>query len=163
MGHRIAIMSAGVLQQVGPPGDVYARPANVFVAGFIGNPPMNLLDGTVETSGDTMVVVVDGARVELPPALAALVVTHDVTDVVLGVRPEDLAVDPDGSLRATVAVVESLGHERHLVCERAEGDLVTSRVVGEGSLPAVGQEVGLAIDAAAVHLFDRTTGRRIGP
>mgnify|MGYP001320154733 CR=1 FL=1 len=163
MGHRIAIMSAGVLQQVGPPAEVYARPANVFVAGFIGNPPMNLLDGTVEVGGTTSTVAVGDARVELPAALADQVAHAGATDVVLGVRPEDLTVDPAADLRATVAVVESLGHERHLVCERPGGELVTSRVLGEGSLPAVGDEVGLSIRADGVHVFDRATGLRIGP
>jgi multiple sugar transport system ATP-binding protein len=163
MGHRIAIMSAGVLQQVGPPGEVYARPANVFVAGFIGNPPMNLLDGTVEVLGDTLAVTVDGTQLVLPASLAAQVVAADVTDVVVGVRPEDLSVDPSASLRATVAVVESLGHERHLVGERADGSLITVRIQGDDPLPDVGHEVGLAVDARAVHVFDRTTGRRIGP
>jgi multiple sugar transport system ATP-binding protein len=163
MGHRIAIMNAGVLQQVAPPAEVYARPANVFVAGFIGNPPMNLLDGTVRTEGDATTVVVDEAVVVLPADLAALARSADATDVVLGVRPEHVQVDPDGALNGTVAVVEALGHERHLVCTRPDGSLMTVRVTGPTGPEAVGDELTLSIDAAEVHLFDRASGTRIGP
>jgi ABC-type sugar transport system ATPase subunit len=156
-------MNAGVLQQVAPPAEVYARPANVFVAGFIGNPPMNLLDGTVRTEGDATTVVVDEAVVVLPADLAALARSADATDVVLGVRPEHVQVDPDGALNGTVAVVEALGHERHLVCTRPDGSLMTVRVTGPTGPEAVGDELTLSIDAAEVHLFDRASGTRIGP
>ena len=135
MGHRIAIMQAGVLQQVAPPDEVYAKPANTFVAGFIGNPPMNLLDGS-----------------RLPG--------HG-PEVIVGVRPEHLHVDPEGPLTGAIAVVESLGHERHLVCRIGE-DLVTARVPEVvGVAYRVGDEISLAPDPAELHLFDRATGLRI--
>ena len=164
MGHRIAIMAGGVLQQVAPPDEVYARPANTFVAGFIGNPPMNLLDGE---RGEPGSVRVDGAAVTLAPGLAEQLAASEADDLVVGIRPEHLAVDAGAALRGTVAVVESLGHERHLVCRRADGAMVTVRVGGTDDPDhvsfAVGDEVGLQIAAEHVHLFDRTSGERIGP
>ena len=163
MGHRIAIMDAGVLQQVAPPAEVYARPANVFVAGFIGNPPMNLLDASVHTEGDATRVRVDDEVLALPAGLAAQARAAEATEVVLGVRPEHVRVDPDGGVAGTVAVVEALGHERHLVCSRPDGSLVTVRATGPTGPEAVGDELTLSIDPAQVHLFDRASGTRIGP
>jgi multiple sugar transport system ATP-binding protein len=171
MGHRIAILDQGVLQQVGPPGEVYARPANVFVAGFIGNPPMNLLAG--EVAADGAQVAVDGARIPLSPELAAQARAAGAGEVVVGIRPEGLAVrvgagsdadtDVGGAIRGTVEVVESLGHERHLVCARDGDEAVVVRVPGDWAAPEPGTEVGLVLDPAAVHLFDRASGARIGP
>src|SRR4051794_8294636 len=105
MGHRIAVMRDGLLQQVGPPQEVYDRPANLFVAGFIGTPPMNIIPArfVTGTSGGTL----DG--------------------VVVGVRPEHLSFGTDGQLLATVTLVESLGHERNVGCRLADGTLVIVR------------------------------------
>ena len=90
MGHRIAVMSRGVLQQIGPPQDVYARPANLFVAQFIGSPPMNTVAGRVARVGDALVVELPGGRAPLPADLAAAVEQRGLTEVVIGVRPESL-------------------------------------------------------------------------
>ena len=163
MGHRIAIMSAGALQQVAPPDDVYARPANTFVAGFIGNPPMNLLAGTVADDGRA--VAVGPATVPLGAGLAAAVAAAGHREVVVGVRPEHLTLAEGSPLRATVAVVESLGHERHLVC-RGPGDVLVTVRLGDADPTdhQVGDEVGLRIDADRVHLFaGDERGDRIGP
>ncbi len=136
MGDRIAIMDHGVLQQVGPPQEVYARPANLFVARFIGTPPMNTIPG------------------ELVGASAS---------VVIGVRPEHLHLDggADG-LSATVAVIESLGHERHVICRLADGTTVIIRQSTETDGPRTGTEVVLRYEATDVHRFDASTGARIG-
>jgi multiple sugar transport system ATP-binding protein len=162
MGHRIAIMDKGVLQQVAAPDEVYARPANTFVAGFIGNPPMNLLAGQLRRDGATLSVATDGTELVLPAALAELV-PADQADVVIGIRPEHIALDAGATLRGTIAVVEALGHERHLVCRRPDGAMVTVRAAGGDADAQVGDEVGLAIDAANLHLFDAASGRRIAP
>jgi multiple sugar transport system ATP-binding protein len=163
MGHRIAIMDKGVLQQVAAPDEVYARPANTFVAGFIGNPPMNLLPGRVQRNDDGSVSVsTDGTVVPLTSELGgALGASAD--EVVVGVRPEHLALDPGAPLRGTIAVVEALGHERHLVCRRSDGSMVTVRAAGAEGEASVGDEVGMAIDPAHLHLFDAASGSRIGP
>ncbi len=161
MGHRIAILEGGVLQQVGPPDEVYARPANTFVAGFIGTPPMNLLDATVDGAGSTPAISVDGTALAVPGALAELV--RGSTAAVVGVRPEHVTLDDASALRGVVAVVEALGHERHLVCRRPDGSLLTVRSAGADGDLQVGDEVGLLLDPEHLHLFDATSGARLGP
>ena len=139
MGHRIAIMSDGVLQQVGPPQAVYAEPANVFVARFMGAPPMNTLPGPVVGEG---------------------------ADVIVGIRAEDLELEPVGTaggdsntIDATVSVVESLGHERHVIC-RVGDELVTVRRGSTEPVPEPGAAVRLRFVPAEVHRFDAATGAR---
>src|SRR5262252_3103584 len=90
MGHRIAILDRGVLQQIGAPQDVYARPANLFVARFIGSPPMNTVTGRVAAEGEAAVAVLPGGRVPLPEPLAAALGERGIEEVVVGVRPEEL-------------------------------------------------------------------------
>jgi multiple sugar transport system ATP-binding protein len=115
MGSRIAIMHEGRLQQVGRPQDVYRRPANLFVAGFIGSPAMNLLDARVERRDDELIVTCATGEFRLEPSQQEALRPHEGAAVVLGVRPEhlDLAgpgVEAAGVLRATVDTIESLGH-----------------------------------------------------
>ena len=131
MGHRIAIMRDGVLQQVGPPQEVYDAPANLFVASFIGTPPMNTVPGKVVPGADgTLAVSLPGAEVALPADLAARLAERNVADVVIGVRPEHVLLRADGVLPAEVVVVESLGHERHVICRLVDGTMVITRQSG---------------------------------
>ncbi|MFN8037349.1 MAG: ABC transporter ATP-binding protein [Acidimicrobiia bacterium] len=159
MGHRIAIIADGRLQQVDPPQAVYERPANLFVARFIGNPPMNTVEGRIGNDGGP-VLDAAGTRIPLPDALAAAGAGRD--GVVLGVRPEHLGLAADGPVPATVTVIESLGHERHLVCRLADGQMVIVRQESEEPAPASGSTVHLAADEHRLHLFDATTGARLG-
>jgi multiple sugar transport system ATP-binding protein len=141
MGHRIAIMSDGALQQVGAPQDVYACPANRFVAEFIGNPPMNTMPGPVIGERD---------------------------DVVVGIRPEHLQlVDATVATAATpgidglVTAVESLGHERHVICRVGPDVPVTVRQSSALAPPSPGQAVRVAYAAGEIHRFDAATGVRV--
>ncbi len=137
MGDRIAIMKDGVLQQVGPPQAVYERPENLFVARFIGTPPMNTIPGELAGAGP---------------------------DIVIGVRPEHLhlgAVTGPG-IDATVAVIESLGHERHVICRLADTTMVIVRQAIGVDPPAANGPVRLRYDAAHTHRFDAVTENRIG-
>jgi multiple sugar transport system ATP-binding protein len=158
MGDRIAIMNGGVLQQVAPPQDVYEKPANLFVARFIGNPPMNTITGTIVDGPEGVAVAVPGGRIPLPAPLARAV-SADGRAVVLGVRPEHLAIG-DGPIAATVSVVESLGHERHVVCRLEDGQLVTARQPSSVTSPSDGTPVRLSFDPDQLHLFDATTETR---
>jgi multiple sugar transport system ATP-binding protein len=160
MGDRIAILDRGVLQQVGPPQAVYDAPANVFVARFIGSPSMNTFDGRVVSEGEGLAVEVPGARLALPAPVAAAVASEGVTGVVLGVRPEHLTIG-DGPVPATVAVVESLGHERHVVCRLADDTLVIARQPSSQAPPTERATVHLGFAPDAVHVFDAVTGRRV--
>ncbi len=137
MGDRIAIMNDGVLQQVGPPQEVYERPTNLFVARFIGTPPMNTIPGALAGAG---------------------------TDTVIGVRPEHLhvGVPTDEGIDATVAVIESLGHERHVICRLADGTMVIVRQATEIVPPAMGDAVRLKFEPAAAHRFDAASEQRVG-
>ncbi len=168
MGHRIAVLDGGVLQQVGAPAEVYDRPANLFVARFIGSPPMNTLPGVIGVSGADLVVDVAGTAVLLSPAAGRTVTAAGVREVVVGLRPEALelidAVHADGgTLPATVSVVESLGHERLVVCRLANSELVVVRQDPRSPGPGIGSVVHLVPDRDAVHLFHPDSGERLQP
>jgi multiple sugar transport system ATP-binding protein len=157
MGTRIAVMSNGVLRQLGAPQDVHDRPADVFVAGFIGSPPMNLLPGQVVASsnGGPPVATVSGGTVPLGAFEPGLNVT-------VGIRPEQLVVAEAGTIEATVSLVESLGHERHLACRLADGSLVIVRQAGSEPAIAIGTPIRLGIARGSdVHVFGRESGTRI--
>jgi multiple sugar transport system ATP-binding protein len=167
MGDRIAVMSLGSLQQVAAPEDLYARPANTFVAGFLGSPGMNLLPGKIGRgpnvigTGDDVTVEVSGGSVPLPPPLR----TAGAGEVVLGLRPESLRIDPLGPLRADVTIVELLGAETHVICTTPDGSRLIVRQPPQAAKPAPGDQVRIAIDPdpAALHLFDAVSTLRLGP
>jgi ABC-type sugar transport system ATPase subunit len=161
MASRVAILESGVLQQVGHPQDVYDRPANLFVARFIGNPPMNTLPATV-AAGDGAGARADVAGGSMPVGPHAGAAGRPV---VLGVRPEHLHLSaPDGpeGVPARVRVVESLGHERLVLCRVAgvEGDVVVQTDAADPR-PDPDEQVRLRCQAADVHLFDPTSTARI--
>jgi len=157
MGDRIGVMSHGVLRQLGTPQDVHDRPADVFVAGFIGSPPMNLLPAEVVASstGGLQMAVVSGGAVPLLGYEPGRRVT-------IGIRPEQLVMASAGTLEASVSLVESLGHERHIACRLRDGTLVIVRQGGSGAGTAIGTPVRLGLaEGAQVHVFDRESGKRI--
>jgi multiple sugar transport system ATP-binding protein len=138
LADRIAVMDAGRIRQLGTPREVFQRPANTFVANFIGSTPMNLLDAAVAGAG----VRVGGAVLTLPEAAQGQVA--DGEPVVLGVRPEYLEVSASGdsgSLHGTVLVVEDLGTSALVSVE--VGDTTVAATVPEGSEPEIGAEVWL--------------------
>ncbi len=147
MGHRIAVMSEGKLQQVAPPEELYARPANVFVAHFLGSPGMNLVEGMLVESGmsgsqvgtgrGTLCVAFPGASVPLPPEVADTV-RGAGPDVVLGLRPEAVHLSPDGPIAASVVIVELLGAETHVICATETGTrLIVRQSAAARSRPSV--------------------------
>jgi multiple sugar transport system ATP-binding protein len=174
MGSRIAILAAGQLQQVGTPRQVHDKPASTFVAGFIGNPPMNLLPGRLVADGDLLAVELAGdpaglggapgvaSRIEIGAATARALGSGAPPEVIVGVRPEHLRIDPAGIIAATVTLVEALGHEYHVGCRTDGGSAVIVRVSDPSSVPHLGDKVTLAV-TGPVHLFERgSPGRRIG-
>jgi multiple sugar transport system ATP-binding protein len=172
MGSRIAVMHEGRLQQVGGPDEVYDRPANLFVAGFIGSPPMNTTAARVVLSDDDVALVVGTGSFQLPAAHGAAVRALGAREVVVGLRPEHLRIG-QGPMKATVRAVESLGHERHVVCELAgtdervddvvPGTLVIVREGTDHPGPRVGEVVGLSAEERHLHLFRADTGERVEP
>ncbi|GII27818.1 ABC transporter ATP-binding protein [Planotetraspora mira] len=135
MADRMAVMESGHIRQIGTPAEVFQRPANTFVAGFIGSTPMNLLDGVVRA--DTLEVT--GCKLAVPQSAEGLL--HDGEKIVYGVRPEYnvYSAEPvDGSLGGNVSIVENLGAS-YLVTLDVNGVLVQA-VVPEGHEPAIGDE-----------------------
>ena len=159
MADRVAVLDAGRLQQVGPPRTVYERPANLFVARFIGSPPMNTLPGTVHVDAGAVSVEVAGGRlaVDVDGGLDGSV--RDGLAVVAGVRPEHLRIG-EGPLAATVRAVEWLGHERHVYCDVDGDPIVVRDSDGDETVTRPGDRISLAARPADIHLFDAvTTGR----
>ena len=154
MADRIVVMEDGHIRQIGAPLDLYDRPANRFVAGFIGSPSMNLLEGKVRVNGSAVVEIGDTA---VPVAGAAGL--SDGQPVVLGVRPEDLHLS-DAGLAAVISVVEPTGSETHVV-SRAVGTEIVS-VFRERHALRPEQAIHLAADPERIHLFDPRSGDRLG-
>jgi multiple sugar transport system ATP-binding protein len=155
MGDRIAILEGGVLQQVGDPLEIYARPANTFVATFIGTPPMNLVQATVR--GDRLV----GDGFSLPTTAHLPTGLADGTGLVVGVRPEHLGIAPtDGTapVETMVEVIEPLGHET-LAHTRLGAELITA-IVGPFTTARAEAPLVLHVALDQLHFFDAATGTR---
>ncbi|MEM9901499.1 MAG: ABC transporter ATP-binding protein [Pseudomonadota bacterium] len=147
MSDRIAVMEGGKLRQFAPPDVVYTEPANRFVAGFIGTPAMNLIDGTLSSEGGAWRF--DGPGISLPcPPLA----DHaDTGPACLGVRPEDIAFG-EGPISGVVQVVEKTGHENIVVVTLANDIRLTGRVPA-GQYWHPGEAIQCQIDVGRAHLF----------
>jgi multiple sugar transport system ATP-binding protein len=161
MGHRIAIMNEGRLQQVGPPQAVYAKPANLFVARFIGSPPMNTVTGRIVSNGAGPQVEICGGCIPLPGALGQAVSAKNLGEVIVGVRPEHLALGDDGPVAATVSVIEALGHETHVICRLEDGQMVIVRIPSSQKPPAELSPVKLSASPDNLHVFDTATEQRV--
>jgi multiple sugar transport system ATP-binding protein len=160
MGSRIAVMKDGRLQQVGPPIEVYRRPQNVFVAGFIGNMPMNLVAATLEDRGRR--VAAAGFALAAPEPLTSAP-GPEGRRVVLGMRPEDLRgpAPPGAAARIAiqVEVCEPIGNEV-VVHGRAGSDAIVC-VQSADRVPEPGDRLDVAVDLSRIHLFDAATGVRL--
>jgi multiple sugar transport system ATP-binding protein len=164
LADRVAIMDRGVLQQVGPPKAVYAKPASVFVAGFLGSPPMNLLNARVTSDDGSPALEVAGtattATGSLATRLAAL--PGDQREVILGIRPEETLIKREpgsGNIAGEVFVVEDLGNERLITLDLG-GQFVVARVPSD--YPAeMGERLWFGFDPDRAHLFDPESQRRL--
>ncbi len=168
MGDRVAVLKDGLLQQCDTPIGLFSRPANVFVAGFIGSPGMNLIPAAV--SGDA--AAVGGVRIPLTPAQRSALTSDRV---VVGIRPEGWAIGSAATgVAAVVEVVEELGSDQYLYCsadiphvevaetaeEREAPHSFTVRAPGMSGWKG-GDKLGLTPQAGALHLFDAATGDRL--
>ncbi|HEV7677021.1 MAG TPA: sn-glycerol-3-phosphate ABC transporter ATP-binding protein UgpC [Candidatus Dormibacteraeota bacterium] len=166
MGDRIAVMNLGVVQQVGTPGELYERPLNRFVAGFIGSPAMNFLTGTVQVQPASVAVRCGDVSLGLagPQAEVARVI-GDGGEIEIGFRPEhlDIAGGNEGvdfaAFPATVDVVEFLGNDNMLHVTAADHDVVA--LVSTRHRLAVGDRIRLGVPMERLHLFDPQTGERL--
>jgi multiple sugar transport system ATP-binding protein len=150
LAHRVAILEKGVLQQLDTPANIYNHPANLFVAGFIGSPPMNVLEGSLTDGRFT--------------CNAGSFGTHSRASgkaVVAGIRPEDgrLAASGQGQLDGEIYASELIGDHTLVTCRC--GDATVTVKADKDFAGAIGQKVGIAFEERAVHLFDTTSGERI--
>jgi ABC-type sugar transport system ATPase subunit len=158
LADKIVVLRAGKVEQIGAPLELYLKPANLFVAGFIGSPQMNFIKARVDavSSEAATVELPGGAQVVLPVAPAAISAgrVRQGDPVTFGARPEHIVHEgPGATLRATVDVVEDLG-ESHLVYSRLpDGTLVTVRANGISDIRR-GAEIPLVVPTEAAHLFD---------
>jgi multiple sugar transport system ATP-binding protein len=153
MGDRVAVLKDGVLQQCASPRELYDRPANVFVAGFIGSPAMNLGNHPVTADG----VSFGGVTVPVPRSAV-----DGLREVTFGVRPEALDLTGDGGIAMTVRLVEELGADAYVHGELEHGEKVVVRVDGR-TPPRHGDRVRVRLrDTSETHLFHPETGLRIG-
>ncbi|MCW5745762.1 MAG: sn-glycerol-3-phosphate ABC transporter ATP-binding protein UgpC [Alphaproteobacteria bacterium] len=160
LGDRVVVMKDGLVQQVGAPLELYNRPANRFVAGFIGSPAMNFLPVTLADTDGSLWAVGPEFRVKPPAAMAGRLRGHTGKAVLLGIRPEDLRVtngaDPaDHTFEATVEVTEQLGSEILLDLTAGPAPMVAS--VEPTVTAKVGDRLRLAFNPDRLHVFDSQT------
>ena len=157
MGHRIAVMNAGRIQQVGTPLEVYDTPANVFVAQFVGTPPMNFFRATVSDGR------LDASSFSLPVPSGRRVTNGQ--KVLVGVRPENILHSSAAGRGATahvqgvVDIVEPVGHEA--IVHLRLGDELLVAAFDSHSMPKVGETIDVVIEIDAMHLFDASTEERL--
>jgi multiple sugar transport system ATP-binding protein len=165
MGTRIAVLKDGVLQQVGSPLEVYERPRNVFVATFIGTPPMNFIAGEIEAGGTA--IRATGFTVPLPEALRPVAARSAGRRALAGIRPEHLHLAGGASapgrhrLDAEVEMVELLGNEAVVHARIGEAPLVAK--AESQRAPKSGARIALDLEPDALHLFDAETEQRLEP
>lgn len=158
MGQKIVVLRDGVVEQVGSPLDLYDRPANVFVAGFIGSPAINQLDGVVcQHDGKFWAQLDEGIKLPLPENMDV----KDGEKIVYAIRPEHVRISTDNphAIPVTVTAIENTGSDMQVFCEMKNGAKITS-VFKERVEVKVGDQIQLHSDGI-VHVFDRASGVRI--
>ncbi len=167
LGTRIVVMKDGVVQQVDTPQNLYDKPGNLFVAGFMGSPQMNFLDADVEVNGDKASLKIAGQSIELPPAKAKKLIEggYGGKKVTFGIRPEDvddseMVVNTSKAVfESTINVYELLGAEVYLYFDLAEFP-ITARVDSR-TTARPGDKVKFAFDVEKIHIFDKETEKTI--
>jgi multiple sugar transport system ATP-binding protein len=177
MGERVAVLQQGRLQQVAPPRELYARPANRFVAGFIGSPAMNFITGVLKPGRGAPVLAMAGQELPLPPDFLEQqpeLQAYFHQQLIVGLRPEHMAVPPEDSspdrLRLTVTpeVVETLGMVNYvhftlpdaLAPDRPPVSFIAA--LDPAAPAAPGRDLEIAFDCRRLHFFEPETGRAVG-
>jgi multiple sugar transport system ATP-binding protein len=160
LGDRIAVMKDGVVQQFGSPQDIYERPANLFVAGFIGSPAMNLVPVTPQADGPHVSIRLHSTRDHrhLPVANGALRV-HVGRELLMGLRPEAISMDGTAGLPAEVLIVEPTGPDTHVYLQ-INGKACVGRAA-PAQAPRPGAVVEVQVDLSAAVYFDPVSGERV--
>ncbi|WP_040951705.1 ABC transporter ATP-binding protein [Gorillibacterium massiliense] len=165
MGQRIVVMEKGIIQQADTPEEIYNNPVNMFVAGFIGSPTMNFLNGAISEEAGTLIFKANGVKVALPQGRAQVLKDKGYTgkEVIMGIRPEDVHDEPiflEGSpnsiVNAHIEVVENLGHQMNLFLNGLGNDTTIATIDSRSGVKE-GTNVRLAFDMNKVHFFDKET------
>ena len=164
MGERIAVLKDGIIQQVADPLTLYDHPVNRFVAGFIGTPPMNFMEGKIIQDNGAICFQREGISLEIPDSLRSRVEGHVNKEMVLGIRPEHFTpvmgnVPGDANVRATVEVVEPMGAEIYLYL-MTHGSSLQVRVDSTVRVE-VTDEIELTLEMDKAHFFDKETGKAL--
>ncbi len=157
---RIAVLHRGRIQQLGTPAEVYARPANRFVAGFVGSPPMNFLDGKLATTGPVLRFTAPGVELELRDYDFGAAAPMDGEPVVLGVRPEQLRIRAPAACEGLVTLVEPMGN--HQVVWLECGGASWSVLANSDGRHRIGERLPVALAVGPVALFRADNGMRRG-
>ena len=163
LGDRIVIMKDGFIQQIGTPQEVFDHPANLFVAGFIGTPQMNLFDAQLVKNGEKYAVVMDSVTVELSDEKQERLRAHNVQpqDITLGVRPDHLMLCAD-AIKGKVDVSELMGSSVHLHVTAGGRDvIVIVPTNGAATHFPMGSEVNLIFGGNVAHVFSKETGKNL--
>ena len=166
MGSRIVVMKDGIAHQVDDPLTIYQRPVDSFVAGFIGSPAMNFIEGSLEEADGVLAFRSEGLTASVASETAGRLTGHSGRGVLLGIRPEDIFEAADGdrlstpaTVKAHLDVVEPMGSEIFLYFTLGENDLVAR--IDVRVPPAVNTDVDLVLDMGSAHFFDKESGRSL--
>ena len=166
MGNRIVLLKDGVVHQVDTPLNLYDHPVNKFVAGFIGSPAMNFMEGMLKTENDTLIFDEGNFRVRISPQMSESLTPYIGKDITFGLRPEDIyekgfaeGADEKIPAQATLEVLEPMGNELFLYLTTGKHPIVARVDVHE--TPEVGQKLDLIFDMSKAHFFDKDTEEAI--
>jgi multiple sugar transport system ATP-binding protein len=156
LGDKIVLLKDGKIQQVADPLNLYHKPANIFVAGFIGSPPMNFIEGELIREGDTLYFQCKDLKVQIPREKAEKLKDYGKREITMGLRPEHIKPSEGGNVKATVDLVETLGNEVLLYLNLGEASVISR--IHPGSQPDEGTTINLSLDMEKAHFFDKETG-----
>ncbi|MBM3253401.1 MAG: sn-glycerol-3-phosphate ABC transporter ATP-binding protein UgpC [Candidatus Omnitrophica bacterium] len=166
MGNRIVVMKEGLIQQVADPITLYDKPVNKFVAGFIGSPPMNFINGHI-IKRDSKLYFDEGTfQVKIVDDMIPKIISYEGKEVIFGIRSENIYdklfvsdAPPENTITAQVEVIEPMGSEVYLHMNTGR-HIFTARVGGHDR-PAINQEIDLVLDMSKIHFFDKNTEEAI--
>ncbi len=166
MGDRIVVMKDGDIQQIADPINLYDKPVNRFVAGFIGTPPMNFVIGTIIKKDGKLFFNESRFMVKIVDSMYKVLEPYIGKELVFGIRPEDIydklfvsEASVDNTIKATCEIIEPMGSEAYLYLNTGKNQLIAK--VGGHDKPAINSDMDLVLDMSKVHFFDKETGKTI--
>ena len=162
MGDRIVVMKDGLIQQIADPITLYDKPANKFVAGFMGSPAMNFVKGTIVKKDGRLYFNEGKFQVKIVDSMLKSVANYIDKEIIFGIRPEDIydklfvsSAPPENTIKATCEVIEPMGSEAYLYLNTGKNSLI-AKVDGHNK-PTINQDMDLVFDMSKIHFFDKDT------